>query len=71
MCTFVITVLLDGHCFSSRTRKQTVASSNLLADLATDGNFNSMTGFGTSAIAEVLHKKFGITAKAVVKAAGK
>jgi transketolase len=28
-----------------------------------------MTGFGASAPAEVLYEKFGITAKAVVKAA--
>jgi transketolase len=30
-----------------------------------------MTGFGASAPAEVLYEKFGITAKAVVKAASK
>jgi transketolase len=36
-----------------------------------NGHFIGMTGFGASAPAEVLYEKFGITAKAVVKAAGK
>ena len=35
------------------------------------GHFIGMHGFGASAPAEVLYEKFGITAKAVVKAAGK
>ncbi len=35
------------------------------------GHFIGMTGFGASAPAEILYEKFGITAKAVVKAAGK
>ena len=39
--------------------------------IGTDGHFIGMTGFGASAPAEVLYEKFGITAKAVVKAAGK
>ncbi len=34
-----------------------------------NGHFIGMTGFGASAPAEVLYEKFGITAKAVVKAA--
>ena len=36
-----------------------------------NGHFIGMKGFGASAPAEVLYEKFGITAKAVVKAAGK
>jgi transketolase len=36
-----------------------------------NGHFIGMTGFGASAPAETLYEKFGITAKAVVKAAGK
>jgi transketolase len=36
--------------------------------IGTDGTFIGMTGFGASAPAEVLYEKFGITAKAVVKA---
>ncbi len=39
--------------------------------IGVDGHFIGMTGFGASAPAEVLYEKFGITAKAVVKAAGK
>jgi transketolase len=39
--------------------------------IGTEGKFIGMTGFGASAPAEVLYKKFGITAEAVVKAAGK
>ncbi|MDE2445909.1 MAG: transketolase, partial [Alphaproteobacteria bacterium] len=39
--------------------------------IGTEGHFIGMTGFGASAPAEVLYEKFGITAKAVVKAAGK
>jgi transketolase len=39
--------------------------------IGTDGHFIGMTGFGASAPAEVLYEKFGITAKAVVKAASK
>ncbi len=35
-----------------------------------NGHFIGMKGFGASAPAEVLYEKFGITAKAVVKAAG-
>jgi transketolase len=38
--------------------------------IGVDGKFIGMTGFGASAPAEVLYEKFGITAKAVVKAAG-
>jgi transketolase len=38
--------------------------------IGSDGKFVGMTGFGASAPAEVLYEKFGITAKAVVKAAG-
>jgi transketolase len=37
--------------------------------IGADGHFIGMTGFGASAPAEVLYEKFGITAKAVVKAA--
>jgi transketolase len=37
--------------------------------IGVDGHFIGMTGFGASAPAEVLYEKFGITAKAVVKAA--
>jgi transketolase len=37
--------------------------------IGTEGTFIGMTGFGASAPAEVLYEKFGITAKAVVKAA--
>jgi transketolase len=37
--------------------------------IGTEGHFIGMTGFGASAPAEVLYEKFGITAKAVVKAA--
>jgi transketolase len=36
-----------------------------------EGTFIGMTGFGASAPAEVLYEKFGITAKAAVKAASK
>ena len=36
-----------------------------------NGHFIGMHGFGASAPAEVLYEKFGITAKAVLKAAGK
>lgn len=36
-----------------------------------DGQFIGMNSFGASAPAEVLYEKFGISAKAVVKAAGK
>jgi transketolase len=39
--------------------------------IAVDGHFIGMTGFGASAPAEVLYEKFGITAKAVVKAASR
>jgi transketolase len=39
--------------------------------IGTEGKFIGMTGFGASAPAEVLYKKFGITAEAVVKAAVK
>jgi transketolase len=39
--------------------------------IGTEGKFVGMTGFGASAPAEVLYEKFGITAKAVVKAASK
>jgi transketolase len=39
--------------------------------IGTDGHFIGMTGFGASAPAEVLYEKFGITAKAAVKAATK
>ncbi len=39
--------------------------------IGVDGKFIGMTGFGASAPAEVLYKKFGITAEAVVKAANK
>ncbi len=39
--------------------------------IGVDGHFIGMHGFGASAPAEVLYEKFGITAKAVVKAAGK
>ena len=38
--------------------------------IGVDGTFIGMTGFGASAPAEVLYKKFGITAEAVVKAVG-
>ncbi len=37
--------------------------------IGVDGHFIGMTGFGASAPAEVLYEKFGITAKAAVKAA--
>ncbi len=37
--------------------------------IGTDGRFIGMTGFGASAPAEDLYKHFGVTAKAVVKAA--
>ena len=37
--------------------------------IGTSGKFVGMTGFGASAPAEVLYEKFGITAKAAVKAA--
>ena len=36
-----------------------------------DGEFIGMKGFGASAPAEALYKHFGITAKAIVKAAKK
>jgi transketolase len=39
--------------------------------IGVDGHFIGMKGFGASAPAEILYEKFGITAKAVVKAAGK
>lgn len=39
--------------------------------IGSDGRFIGMTGFGASAPAEVLYTTFGITAKAIVKAAGK
>jgi transketolase len=39
--------------------------------IGADGHFIGMTGFGASAPAEVLYEKFGITAKAAVKAAVK
>ncbi|MCA0434570.1 MAG: transketolase [Proteobacteria bacterium] len=39
--------------------------------IGTEGTFIGMTGFGASAPAEVLYKKFGITAQAVVKAASR
>jgi transketolase len=39
--------------------------------IGTDGHFIGMSSFGASAPAEVLYQKFGITAKAAVKAAGK
>ena len=39
--------------------------------IGTEGHFIGMTGFGASAPAEVLYEKFGITAKAVVKAASR
>jgi transketolase len=39
--------------------------------IGTEGTFIGMTGFGASAPAEVLYQKFGITAKAAVKAASK
>ena len=39
--------------------------------IGTEGSFIGMTGFGASAPAEILYEKFGITAKAVVKAASK
>jgi transketolase len=39
--------------------------------IGTEGTFVGMTGFGASAPAEMLYEKFGITAKAVVKAAAK
>ncbi len=39
--------------------------------IGSDGKFIGMTGFGASAPAEQLYKHFGITAKAVVKAAMK
>jgi transketolase len=35
-----------------------------------DGTFIGMSGFGASGPAELLYKHFGITAEAVVKAAG-
>jgi transketolase len=37
--------------------------------IGVDGHFIGMTGFGASAPAEKLYQHFGITAKAVVKAA--
>ncbi|MDE2382970.1 MAG: transketolase [Alphaproteobacteria bacterium] len=37
--------------------------------IGSDGHFVGMTGFGASAPAEILYEKFGITAKAAVKAA--
>ncbi len=39
--------------------------------IGTEGKFIGMHGFGASAPAEILYEKFGITAKNVVKAAGK
>ena len=39
--------------------------------IGTEGHFIGMTGFGASAPAEKLYEHFGITAKAVVKAASK
>ena len=39
--------------------------------IGTDGKFIGMTGFGASGPAEKLYEHFGITAKAVVKAASK
>ena len=39
--------------------------------IGADGNFIGMTGFGASGPAEKLYEHFGITAKAVVKAAKK
>jgi transketolase len=39
--------------------------------IGTEGKFIGMTGFGASAPAEKLYEHFGITAKAVVKAASK
>ena len=39
--------------------------------IGTDGKFVGMTGFGASAPAEKLYEHFGITAKAVVRVAGK
>ena len=39
--------------------------------IGVEGHFIGMHGFGASAPAETLYEKFGITAKAVVKAAGK
>ena len=39
--------------------------------IGVEGIFVGMTGFGASAPAEILYEKFGITAKAVVKAASK
>ena len=38
--------------------------------IGVDGTFIGMTGFGASGPAELLYKHFGITAEAVVKAAG-
>ena len=38
--------------------------------IGVDGSFIGMTGFGASGPAEQLYKHFGITAEAVVKAAG-
>jgi transketolase len=38
--------------------------------IGVDGTFIGMTGFGASGPAEQLYKHFGITAEAVVKAAG-
>jgi transketolase len=38
--------------------------------IGVDGTFVGMTGFGASGPAELLYKHFGITAEAVVKAAG-
>ncbi len=38
--------------------------------IGTEGTFIGMTGFGASGPAELLYKHFGITAEAVVKAAG-
>ena len=39
--------------------------------IGNDGVFIGMKGFGASAPAEALYKHFGITAKAIVKAAKK
>jgi transketolase len=39
--------------------------------IGVDGSFIGMTGFGASAPAEVLYEKFGITARAVVRAASR
>lgn len=39
--------------------------------IGTDGKFIGMTGYGASAPAEKLYEHFGITAKAVAKAASR